>query len=531
MNILKQSFLFKIISAVSFCAKHSALARFCRYMSKQYERSRFCAIIRRFCSVPDRIGSSMYGIFSDYLAVWWEDLCALLAFAWKNSVIGRLCAAIYRGMCNSRLIGRLCRIGFRRLSVTALALYLPIDYFLREILGIGILASVWDEALLLVLFAYVLFERGFRPEIYAERSTTLGAFIALFLSVGFFLMCAVSPSFSIAVSGYRAVVQYMLWYFVIIRLFSERGDFMLFYYTMIVMSLLMCLHGIYQFIIAAPIPSSWVSSTEQGVRTRIFSITGSPNIMGSFIVMTAPLVAGLLYYYKKLKHKLAALCVLGLMCGAVLFTFSKGAWFGAAIAIVIFAVLVDGRLIGLMFAGGAAALVAMPSVVGRIKYIFTSEYTVASMAGGRMIRWQTGLDLLNSSNPLLGFGLGRFGGAVAMQNQVLDTSNGFSYFYMDNYYLKTLVEMGWLGLIAYIILLVAAVVWMLRALYKLKGTSDYPLVCGIFAGLCGVLAHCYFENIFEVPYMSAYFWMLAAAIIFRGYFCPSRSVSGMPEVR
>ena len=40
---------------------------------------------------------------------------------------------------------------------------------------------------------------------------------------------------------------------------------------------------------------------------------------------------------------------------------------------------------------------------------------------------------------------------------------------------------------------------------------------GIFAGQCGVLVHCYFENIFEEPYMQAYFWILAAMLVWLGF--------------
>jgi hypothetical protein len=41
---------------------------------------------------------------------------------------------------------------------------------------------------------------------------------------------------------------------------------------------------------------------------------------------------------------------------------------------------------------------------------------------------------------------------------------------------------------------------------------------GIFTGLVGVLVHCYFENIFEEPYMMAYFWGLAAMLMYLGLF-------------
>ena len=45
----------------------------------------------------------------------------------------------------------------------------------------------------------------------------------------------------------------------------------------------------------------------------------------------------------------------------------------------------------------------------------------------------------------------------------------------------------------------------------------WALCAGIFAGLCGVLVHCFFENIFEEPYMMVYFWAIAAMIVYFGF--------------
>ena len=106
------------------------------------------------------------------------------------------------------------------------------------------------------------------------------------------------------------------------------------------------------------------------------------------------------------------------------------------VAVLIFAVFIDRRLIALMAAGASTALLFVPSIANRISYLFTSDYVTASMAGGRMVRWATAKLLLSESNPLLGFGLGRFGGAVAMQNKILEETDTFKYFYIDNYYLK-----------------------------------------------------------------------------------------------
>lgn len=51
-----------------------------------------------------------------------------------------------------------------------------------------------------------------------------------------------------------------------------------------------------------------------------------------------------------------------------------------------------------------------------------------------------------------------------MQNKVIEETKDFSYFYMDNYYLKTLVEMGYLGLAFFILLLFGLVLWSLRSI-------------------------------------------------------------------
>ena len=113
-----------------------------------------------------------------------------------------------------------------------------------------------------------------------------------------------------------------------------------------------------------------------------------------------------------------------------------------------------------------------------------------------------------------------FGGAVAMQNQVLDY---VQYFYLDNYYLKTLVETGYLGLAGFIIMLLGMIAASCRSIcrtgkqWKAKQNRNYPLVCGMFCGLLGVLVHCFFENIFEEPYMMVYFWAIAAMIVYFGF--------------
>ena len=400
---------------------------------------------------------------------------------------------------------------FRRLVILGFSLYLPIHWLMRDVLPAGALASVWDELFFIAAALYVIWlrlsEREWdgRPHV-----TALDLPILLFCGLGFLLMCVNAPVPSIALAGYRATVQYMLWFFVILRLVRNEGDVRTLCGGVAAVGLAMALHGIVQFVLAVPIPDSWTTQAEASVRTRAFSITGSPNILGAYLVLTAPLFAGFAYTLKKTFWKLAAWAAVGAEMLCLLVTYSKGAWVGMVCAVLLFALLHDRRILALLGVGVSGALF-IPSIVTRIQFLFTDDFAEASAVGGRSMRWARGRELL-AANPWLGFGLGRFGGAVAMQNQYLEVTEEFEYFYLDNYYLKIAVEMGYPGVIAFVLLALTLVWQGIRACGRTLHTALSPLTAGILSGLFGVLVHCLFENIFEEPYMMALFWGLAAAL-------------------
>ncbi len=415
-----------------------------------------------------------------------------------ESVIGRLWAA--------------ARMDFRRLVIVLFSLYLPIHWLMRDVLPVGVLASVWDELFFLGSGLYVLWLRVSEREWDGRPHVTpLDMPILLFCCTGFFLSCINAPVPSIAIAGLRATIQYMLWFFVMARLLRDSGDVRALCGGIAAVGLGMALHGIYQFVMAVPIPDSWTTQSESSVRTRAFSITGSPNILGAYLVMTAPLFAGFSYTAKKPFWRLCAWAAVGVEMVCLLATYSKGAWVGMVVAVLLFAILYDRKIFALLGLGVSGALF-IPSIVSRIQFLFTDDFAAASAAGGRSMRWALGRELL-AANPWRGFGLGRFGGAVAMQNQYLEITEEFQYFYLDNYYLKIAVEMGYFGIAAFLILVLFLVVSGIRSYARVRHDGMAPLSAGILSGLTGVLMHCLFENIFEEPYMMALFWGLAAALI------------------
>jgi O-antigen ligase len=485
------------------------------FFKREYAASRFKAVLERFLGMPVRLAHSAYSRLLARFNLIVAELGVKLRPAWEGSAVVRTCrhvrdARALRGSLIKRL---LLDEGLKRFLLLLFGLYLPADYLLRKVSALSAVASVWDEAFLVLALIYAASRMALFRKSISPRATPLDAPLLLFIGAGFLLMCVNAPNFSIALSGYRATVEYMLWFFVLIRLIENDEDAMTFLVPLAATGVLVGLHGIYQYIIDVPIPQNWVSVREMGVRTRVFSILESPNIMGSFMVMTTPLCVGFAYGAKKWWAKIGLWGCALIMCLACLFTFSRGAWLGMAVAVLVFSICRDKRLLALAaFCAGAAVFI--PEIANRITYLFTSDFAEASLQGGRSGRWAIGMDLLIKNNPWLGFGLGRFGGAVAMQNQVIE---GLDYFYMDNYYLKTLVEMGYIGFSAYLLLIASFLYNGMRSLFRSIRTPAYDWSAGVFAALCGVLTHCLYENIFEVPYMNAYFWGLAALLIWAGF--------------
>ncbi len=521
-QIWKGSYLGRFCLALREMARKSALCAFFRFLARTFEASTLRRLGLSFLSSPARWSATarLPALVHRGLDRFYTNTARHFETAKKRGLFApiwhraRKRAQTSRMRSKSIVLAPFRRASIRHYFLLFFALYFPIDYMFRQFPGLSFFASYWDEIFLGLAFCYLFFSQMMRPRPTQSLSLPLDAPLYFFLGVCLFLMCVISPIFGVAFSGFRAVCQFMLWFFIVARLLRSRKDILFFCTALVLVGTFLALHGIYQYIIAVPIPSNWVSMAESGVRTRVFSLIGSPNILGDLMVMLAPVTIALSYVFKTMWKKLFFFVAGVCMCLTCVFTFTRGAWFGLVLAAVVFALLRDRRILLLLLAGLAVALM-IPQIFNRIAFLTTADFAAANEKAGRSARWGYGLDLLYKNNPWLGYGLGRFGGAVAMQNQTMEK---ITYFYLDNYYMKTFVETGFVGLGSYIFLLCTLVLNGLRSLFRARQMpDDYTLACGIFSGMVGVLAHCFFENIFEVPYMSAYFWGLAAVLLVIGF--------------
>lgn len=511
-ELLKTSLLWRTIAAIAAWCSETPVAK------------AFAVLKRLWCE--SFLYQSISGLLHrktiaerSNLRLWFDDLNVRLsglgyADYVRSGISYRIYGKLMQSVRESYFFDSFLSGGFTTVLLFLFAAYWPVDYLLRDLLQMVTIASLWDEVLFLVSFVWLVHTRLNTKNPIRSRFNSVDLFLGFYIAVGLVLLAFTRSNFSVNVTGFRASMQYMLAFFLVIRLMRDERDFDMMYRTMVFFGTVFAIHGIYQYIIGVPIPSNWTDQAETSVRTRVFSVFSNPNIMGAYMTLFAPLAIGQAYASesaaKKVLYWFCGLC----MCGACLFTMSRGAWLGLAVAAIFFVLIIDRRLFLFILIGGIIACF-LPFVQSRISYLFTANFQESNNRAGRAKRWSTALRYVEHDNAWAGgLGYGIYGGAVAVQNKI---NQNYEYMYVDNYYVKILAENGIIGLSAFLFSMLGLTWNGFKAITRADGRKK-PLCVALLAGLLGILVQSIFESLWEEPYMMALFFVVAAMLIFEGFF-------------
>jgi O-antigen ligase len=423
-------------------------------------------------------------------------------------------------------------------ATLVVALYTAFEFLLRQVLGKPIsqlfslfgknayagfiaakssppaLSSYWDELALLACFGIWFYKWLRHRQEKPLRKTPLDISIILFIAVGLVLLLAAAPDIAIGIEGLRVVIQYMLWFFVVTQLLKSPEGAKRLLNILVLSGFLVALYGVYQFIIAVNVPGHWTDQNEGYVRTRVFSIFTTPNMLAGYLTLLVPIGVGLFFAEKNKPRKVyyaAAVVIMGL---CLLFTMARQGWIACCASLIVYVWFKNKKLLLPAMLGIVALFVFcmffLPSVSSRILYLLSPDYFISSNKGGRILRWTQALQLFGQ-HFWTGMGLGQYGGSVALSHKL---NNSVS---LDNYYLKTAVEMGIFGLTALLVLVYNLIAWCSRAVAKIREPMQKDWAIGILAGLVGVILYNLTENMLEIPLISSYFWMSAGVVMFLAY--------------
>lgn len=274
---------------------------------------------------------------------------------------------------------------------------------------------------------------------------------------------------------------------------------------------------------------------------RAFGTFGQPNPFAGFMGLLSPLALMAAWGYAGMWHKHRRSLWLGIatfyfgafliLSGAILISWSRGAWLGFAASLGIIALALPRKLWhGVMLAGGILLLFAglwltgiLPdSIVARLASATEEFFAFEDMRGieitsenyavaERLSLWQAALNMARE-HPWLGVGMGNYD-IVYDRYRLINWEEPLGH--AHNYYLNMLAEAGLLGLLVY------GKVWIIIILlsWRIRRHPDV-LARAVGVGLLGtwtyLSVHSFFDNLYvNNLFLHIGFLIGLAAVLFR----------------
>lgn len=338
------------------------------------------------------------------------------------------------------------------------------------------------------------------------RPSAFAPLILMYITFGAF---STATSFHKYSSAYifAVYIVFICAYVVMVNTFNTPAKWKGAVVSFVAGAVLIALYGIIQNYTMDATTQGWVDSGMfDDIKTRVYATFDNPNVLGQYLIVVMPLLFALFVSARKLLQKGVYLVMFALCFACLIFTWSRGAWVGVMLGVVVFLLLKDRRWIML----GILALLAMPfilpqSIMNRLLSIgnmgdSSTAYRVSVwIASARMAAdfWMSGV----------GFGSNAF--ASAYSNYAL---NGAGYaLHAHNFYIQFVADVGIGGLLTYLLMMATAY----REIAVVK--SDNVYVRNVTLAAAGVLAGYLFQGVAESLWfnmrMSLIFWILIALIV------------------
>ncbi len=300
-------------------------------------------------------------------------------------------------------------------------------------------------------------------------------------------------------------VAFMLAYFLVVNLIRSKEWIMRCVIGVVASGSMVALYGLYQNFFGT-VDQTWQDADMfSQIEGRVVSTFENPNVLAEYLIMILPLILAL-FLNASAPRKRLAFAIAGLAVGGCLiYTWSRGAWLGFMIGIVLFMLMYSRHtLTAILF--GSFAIPFLPFVlpesitqrflsIGNLGDSSTS-YRVNIWRGVfRMIKdyWQSGV----------GIGTDSFRCVYPYYSLAAIESAPHSH----NLYLQITVELGIIGLIVFLAVLFTYVQSSFTLHAKEKRVEKL-LSTAIFCGIFSVLAQGMTDYIWYNYRVFLMFWML-----------------------
>jgi len=321
-------------------------------------------------------------------------------------------------------------------------------------------------------------------------------------------------AYSLAVSYYAAssapvvmvYLLYILFYFAAKNTINTREKLFAVLSIIAVSGLFVAAFGIWQRITGNFVMTeAWLDTDMfDATMVRIYSTLENPNVLGKYLIFIVMIAFGMIYYFKDYLHKAAALGIMGVAGLCLVFTQSRGAWLGVILAMGIFALLRDRRLVILGILGLLMApFIISPDVLQRFLSIGDLADTSTNF---RVSIWLGSLDMAQVFWPI-GIGLGTENFNMIYNLYAFSAARAL---HSHNLYLQLVIDLGIAGLVTFLLICVAYTKGLFAETAKNTDKHMKTVAAVLSAAMLGYLLQGMTDNIWFNYRVLAFFWLMLA---------------------
>jgi O-antigen ligase len=233
--------------------------------------------------------------------------------------------------------------------------------------------------------------------------------------------------------------------------------------------------------------------------------TGEPNTFGGYLLFILCIAVGI--FLKNVPHrtKISLFILLALIFFPFLYTLSRASYMAIIFSFLVFIVFGEKKLVLITATVALAALIIVirpEAVVSRVEYTFQEKKPELARifniyldpsASARIFSWQDSFDAWKEK-PILGRGI---------------SGHGF----IDGQYIRTLPEIGAIGILAFLWLLLSILRHSIIIYKKMDEEFYKGLALGFIAGFIGLIFHAVTANTFIIIRIMEPFWFVAGIIM------------------
>jgi len=236
---------------------------------------------------------------------------------------------------------------------------------------------------------------------------------------------------------------------------------------------------------------------------RVSATLTHPNAYAFYLVMITVLSASLFFQAKSGTHRSVLFALIALLLVSLVFTYTRSAWIGLALAVLSMAILKNRKLLIVAPLAFYGLILAFPFISLRFDALFNAELFRYTSLAWRIKIWSASLPYF-FSHPLFGNGFGTF--------QLIGYQIDDWFAAAHNDYLRLLVETGIVGFSGYLILLLGLAKLGIKARRGVTDRYFSYITTGFVCFLSAYVLMSFTDNLFNHGGVQWYFWAYAGVI-------------------